>query len=88
MIGGSADDTGYDLVYDQVGDIVYVGGHTNSFGAGGYDALLLALDGTTGALLYSRTYGGTGDELAYSIERHHSGDLFLVGFTQTLDSPK
>ena len=83
IYGGTNSDFGNDLVRDPVTGNVYVVGQTKSFGAGGWDAFLLALDGNTGALLFSKTYGGTSDDLGLAIERHSSGDLFVVGHTSS-----
>ncbi|MCH8330620.1 MAG: T9SS type A sorting domain-containing protein [Bacteroidetes bacterium] len=83
VYGGANDEYAGELVRDPGTGNVYMAGNTKSFGAGGWDVFLLALNGSTGSILYSNTYGGTADDFAGSIERHSSGDLFIVGSTKS-----
>ena len=55
-------------------------GTTNSFGAGSADFWLVKTD-QSGDILWNRTYGGVGDDDAWSIEVTADGDLILAGWT-------
>jgi hypothetical protein len=59
---------------------VYVAGGTNSFGAGGYDVLLLKY-GPAGNLLWQKTWGGTGDEWANALKIGPDNCLYVAGVT-------
>ena len=55
-------------------------GTTNSFGAGGFDFWLVRTD-SSGSMLWNKTYGGAGDDDAWSIKETVNGDLVLAGWT-------
>ena len=57
-----------------------VAGDTNSFGAGGWDAWVLKLD-SDGAVEWQYTYGGTGTEVASSIQQTSDGGYIVAGYT-------
>lgn len=52
-------------------------GHTSSFGSGQNDILLFKVD-TAGALIWSRTYGRSGDERGVSVKSFPDGSGYLV----------
>jgi hypothetical protein len=52
-----------------------------SFGAGGTDVYLIRTD-AMGNLLWQRTYGGTSDDKAYSIQKI-SGGYIVAGMTKS-----
>ncbi len=64
-----------------LGTDIYVVGYTNSFGAGGYDVVLLKY-GPEGNLMWERTWGGTKNEAGRDI--FISDDcLYVVGNTRS-----
>ena len=74
--GGSGTD--YAEAIRQTSDGGYVvGGHTDSFGAGGTDVWVIRLD-PSGGLVWQRTYGGPREDLAYSLQLLPSGDGMIV----------
>jgi hypothetical protein len=61
--------------------------YTNSFGAGGYDFYLIRTD-ATGAVTWSKTYGGTEDEYGYGNNLGQLGDggYIITGYTFSFGS--
>ena len=87
-IGGSSEETAYDVTYDSAGNI-YLTGFTNSSDGdftsihGSQDAYLAKLDGS-GNLLWAKTYGGTDDENAYGMT-WLNGMLVMAGYSKSND---
>jgi hypothetical protein len=76
LFGGGNQDEGYHVQQTEDGGFA-VAGYTQSFGAGSQDAYLLRLD-SAGNMLWSRVYGGTNVDIAYSVrETLDSG--FVLG---------
>ncbi len=59
-----------------------IGGYTSSFGAGASDFLLMKTD-EQGDSLWMKTYGGTADERAFTIQTTADGGYALSGYTDT-----
>lgn len=76
-IGGSADDLAMS-VSEASGGTYYVGGHTQSFGSGGYDAYIIRID-ESGDTLWARTCGRVNHDLAYSICTTTDGGCAFTG---------
>src|SRR2546422_11724697 len=57
-----------------------VAGFTTSFGAGSADAWLLKLD-SSGSIVWQKTYGGTGDDEAFSVRQTSDGGFIVAGVT-------
>jgi len=57
-----------------------VAGATSSFGAGNYDFYLVKVNGS-GTLLWSRTFGGSQNELCYAFHNTSDGGYILTGET-------
>jgi len=79
--GGS----GYDFAgsIQQTADGGYiVEGYADSFGAGSYDAWVLKLD-SNGNVTWQKTYGGSGSEVANSIQQTADGGYIVVGQTDS-----
>ncbi len=57
-----------------------IAGDTESFGARGSDFWLVKTDGS-GNMEWSQTYGGAGDEKAYSLVATSDGGYALAGVT-------
>lgn len=84
--GGPGDDGAYSVVKSADGGYA-VGGYTNSYGSGGYDALLIKIS-ASGSVLWHKTYGGAKDDLGYSFTSTAEGGYAFVGYTNsTLNSP-
>lgn len=60
----------------------YLGGLTESYGAGSRDVYLVRID-ENGNELWSKTYGGTNQEGGNKMVKTADGNYFLFGFTQT-----
>jgi hypothetical protein len=97
-LGGSSDDYATSLLIDQSGN-VYVAGYTNSSDFpttpgvydnsynGGYDAFISRLNNSLSSLSASTYLGGSNDDYATSISRDQSGNIFVAGYTKSLDFP-
>ena len=79
--GGSGAEYGQSVAVDASGNI-YVTGHTNSFGAGMDDVLLLKFDSTSG-LLWQRTWGGSKNEGGSGVAVDASGNVYVAGYTNS-----
>lgn len=75
--GGTATDRANSLAVDSSGNI-YVTGGTNSFGSTSYDAFLLKYD-ATGTLLWQRTLGDIGDEIAKDVAIDLTNNIYIAG---------
>jgi len=64
---------------DSVGN-VYLAGYTKSFGAGGWDVLLLKYD-ASGNLVWEKTWGGSKDEIAVALRLDSAGNLYAAGWS-------
>ncbi len=80
--GGVRNDYGYSVASDNLGN-VYVVGTTNSFGAGGSDAVLLKYD-SSGNLLYQKTWGGTQNDYGTGVAVDAGGYVYVTGYTYSL----
>jgi len=83
-IGGLESETGNEIIQTNDGGYV-IAGETISYGAGQADIYVVKLD-ANGNLLWTRTVGGTGDELGSSIIETDDGSLIVVGSTTTFGS--
>jgi ribosomal protein S11 len=57
-----------------------VAGHTTSLGAGYDDAFLVKTD-ASGNIIWAKTYGGTGDDKARSVQQTSDGGYIVAGYT-------
>jgi hypothetical protein len=79
--GGNERDNGYSV--QQTADSGYIiAGHTRSFGAGGYDFYLLKIN-KNGDTLWTRTYGGSGADHAFSVQQTIDGGYIIAGTTSS-----
>ena len=77
--GGEENDYAYSVIQTMDGGYA-IAGYTTSSGAGGKDFLLVKTE-SDGTPEWSITYGGPGDEIAYSMLQNEGGDYLLVGST-------
>jgi len=79
--GGIARDMG--MCIQQFKDSSYiVAGYTESFGAGSYDVYLLEID-LLGNLIWSKTFGGSGNEFARNVMVTQSNEIIITGYTNS-----
>jgi hypothetical protein len=79
--GSIGNDYAYSIQQTLDGEYV-VAGRTESFGAGGIDAWILKLD-SGGNVQWQKTYGGTGNDYAYSIQQTPDGEYVVAGGTMS-----
>jgi hypothetical protein len=77
--GGSGEDQGIGIA-QNADKTYYIGGHTNSFGAGSYDMLMAKLD-SSGNLLWTKTIGGSNTDKCWGTTRCADGGFVLGGYT-------
>lgn len=77
--GGSNDDEANEIIKTADGNLLIVG-NTSSFGAGGSDIYLIKID-TSGALLWQKQYGGSGNESGEDITIAADGNYLINGIT-------
>jgi hypothetical protein len=77
--GGSGAEFGLS-VQQTIDDGYIIGGYTNSFGSGDYDFYLIKTD-STGTYLWSKTFGGTGDDEAFSVQQTLDNGFLIAGYT-------
>jgi hypothetical protein len=82
--GGSNYDWGYSVQQTMDGGYV-IAGLTTSFGAGGEDAWLIKTN-TSGDTLWTKTFGGTDDDLAKSVQQTSDGGYIITGRTWSYGS--
>ena len=79
--GGAGDEAANAIV--QTSDTGYaLAGWTDSYGAGGYDFWLVKTD-SSGTMLWNKTYGGGGDDVAFSAVQTSDGGYALAGLTDS-----
>ncbi|HTW92442.1 MAG TPA: hypothetical protein VMH22_12135 [bacterium] len=77
--GGSGGDFGYSVQQTSDGGFI-VAGYTNSFGADSNDVYLIKTN-ASGDTLWTRTYGGTGDDEGYSVQQTSDRGYIIAGYT-------
>jgi hypothetical protein len=83
--GGSGVDHGYSVQLTSDSGFVMVG-ETSSFGAGETDVWLIRTD-AQGDTLWARTYGGSNNDVGYSVQHTADSGFVLVGQTNFVGSP-
>jgi hypothetical protein len=78
-IGGSSDDVAYSIIQSSDGGYV-VAGYTLSFGAGSADFYVVKLD-SGGNVEWTKTIGGSSDDIAMSIIQSSDGGYVVAGRT-------
>ena len=81
--GGSDWDVAYSIRQTTDGGYI-VAGYTTSFGAGEEDVYVLKLD-ADGNKLWEKTFGGTLDDMADSIQQTTDGGYIVAGYTTSFE---
>jgi predicted secreted protein len=79
--GGTLDDRANDMCKTTDGGFA-LAGYTNSFGAGSSDFWLIKVN-ATGAVQWNQTYGGTGQDQAFSVFQTKDGGYAIAGNTNS-----
>ena len=79
--GGSGDDRGNSVAQTSDGGYI-IAGYTNSYGAGSYDIYLIKTD-SIGDTLWTKTYGGSGNDLGYGVDITDDGSYITLGSTNS-----
>jgi len=77
--GGTGHDLGFSVQQTLDGGFI-VAGMTSSFGAGDFDYWVLRLD-SIGNVVWEKTYGGSGNDAAFSVRQTSDGGFVVAGFT-------
>jgi len=77
--GGTAGDCGRSVQQTSDGGYI-IAGSTSSFGAGGSDVYLVKT-GSSGDALWTRSYGGSGDDYGFSVQQTSDGGYIIAGVT-------
>jgi len=80
-IGGKKEDIGASLIQTSDGGYA-IAGVTQSFGAGKWDVYVVKLD-ANGNLQWTRTIGGPGDEIGFSLIQTSDGGYAIAGYTES-----
>jgi uncharacterized delta-60 repeat protein len=81
IFGGSYDDRAYSIQQTSDGGYIVAGG-TNSFGEGSADFYVIKLN-ANGNELWEKTFGGSDDEVANSIQQTSDGGYIVAGWTKS-----
>ena len=81
--GGTNGDGGKSVVQTSDGGYI-IAGYTDSFGDGDYDMYLVKTD-AIGDTEWTRTYGGSDNDCAYSVEQTIDGGYILAGYSGPYD---
>jgi hypothetical protein len=79
--GGSGSDEGCAIEQTRDGGFI-IAGHTESYGAGGYDFYLIKTD-SIGNSQWTRTYGGNQSDHAHSIQQTSDDGYIIGGYTHS-----
>jgi len=79
--GGSGGDYARDIFMPASGGFI-LAGHTTSYGAGSEDGCLIRTD-DNGNIIWSKTYGGTNEDVFYSIRPTPDNGYIIGGYTNS-----
>ncbi|MDD5530702.1 MAG: T9SS type A sorting domain-containing protein [bacterium] len=77
ILGGDKGDFGWSIQQAQDGGFI-IAGTTSSFGAGLNDVYLIKTN-SSGDTLWTKTFGGTGEDYGYSIQQTEDGGFIIAG---------
>ncbi|MGB8192350.1 MAG: M43 family zinc metalloprotease, partial [Chitinophagaceae bacterium] len=83
--GGAGDDVAYDVRSTTDGGYI-MAGKTTSFGSGNYDGYVVKMD-NSGNVQWSRTYGGTAEDVFNKIMQTSDGGYIIVGMSKSYGNP-
>lgn len=81
-IGGAQNDWARRIMHAPGGTGYILAGHTNSSGAGGYDAYIIHTN-WNGDTIWTRTVGGTDWDFVYGLDTTSDGNIILCGETSS-----
>jgi Beta-propeller repeat len=97
FIGGTGDDRAYGIDVDTAGQVYVVGSTTSTnfpkaaplqaSNGGLRDAFILKLNASGNALIYSTYFGGSGSDIAYSIDCDPFDQPYIAGETTSINFP-
>jgi len=79
--GGNADDEGCSVRQTSDGGYI-IAGHTQSFGAGMKDVLLIKAN-AAGGFEWQQTFGGASDDEGYAVQQTSDGGFIIAGVTSS-----
>jgi hypothetical protein len=82
--GGSNSDGGWSVQQTTDGGFI-IAGSTWSLGAGSYDVYLIKTD-SAGNIQWQKTFGGSNDDLGYSVQQTSDGGFIIAGYTSSFGS--
>lgn len=81
IIGGISEDAANSIQQTSDGGYIVIG-YTSSFGAGGSDLFLIKMD-NNGTIQWTKTFGGTGNDIGKSVRQTIDGGYIIAGYTSS-----
>ncbi len=84
--GGAGSDVGYSVKQTNDGGFI-IAGATNSFGAGDYDIYLIKTN-QFGDTLWTKIFGGTGQDYGSEVQQTSDGGYIVIGSTDSFNNSR